>query len=420
MSKWLMQAGTIVLALFHVIAHANDKPLVYWVYVNEQKPNLIDIKVDTSKLGIFSLEQSRSLKKAESQSEASITCYKPGGKTSVKINFNQQISCQSITWHTELTVLSDFDYNASSQQSIYSPSGWWLLFEWDNFHRLKGIENAKVCIANNKPKSKKEKNIALCSPLPQSDQPPLLLAWGKPSTRINVENLKLTIYADNELLIHEIKTIKESLQKQYSYLQTVFSQPEHMNQVRDWSLIWVGIDKKHKSLGGAAGSEAYISNYLVDKKQLTKQSIPMLLKVSAHETVHSITEYPFPLWISESLAEYYAYKSMQFISYSVNDPLTEWKQKRNVIPHAKTGLYEANLKVSEQHDMSYYPLFYVKGAAFWQALDKALQDKQKTLDTFIPLLSTETTQHKLNNAFIRQVEGIIGSQHWQTLAKDYF
>ncbi|MGI0120013.1 hypothetical protein [Zooshikella sp. RANM57] len=316
--------------------------------------------------------------------------------------------------------MSDFDYNASSQQSIYSPSDWWLLFEWDNFHRFKGIENAKVCIANNKSLPTKKKNTALCKPLPQSDQPPLLLAWGKSTTKLNINNLKLTVFADNELLIHELKTIKASLQKQYSYIQTVFSQPEHMKQMRDWSLIWVGIDKKHKSLGGAAGSSAYISNYLVDNQQLTKQSIPMLLKVSAHETVHSITEYSFPLWMSESLAEYYAYKSMQLTFYTVNDPLAEWKQKRDVIPHVKTGLYEANLKVAEQHDMSYYPLFYVKGAAFWQALDKALQDKQKTLDTFIPLLNTETTQHKLSNAFIKQIEGIIGSQRWQALAKDYF
>ncbi|MGI0119816.1 hypothetical protein [Zooshikella sp. RANM57] len=40
MSKWLISAGTVVLALFHVVAHANDKQLTYWIYVNEQNPIL--------------------------------------------------------------------------------------------------------------------------------------------------------------------------------------------------------------------------------------------------------------------------------------------------------------------------------------------------------------------------------------------
>lgn len=127
-----------------------------------------------------------------------------------------------------------------------------------------------------------------------------MLVWGKRTATIATDSFNLALFADSNVLSAKIPTITQQLEKQYTYLSRVFP---HGRQKIDWSLVWVAIDREYKIVGGAAGANAYITNYLVDDGRITDKTLPMLLRVSAHETVHGLSKYTFPTWINESLAE---------------------------------------------------------------------------------------------------------------------
>ncbi len=68
--------------------------------------------------------------------------------------------------------------------------------------------------------------------------------------------------------------------------------------------------------------------------------------------------------------------------------MEQWQGFKEHYPHAATGLYEAHKKVTRENDHSYYPLVYIKGAAFWQAVDQELEKAGTSLDKFLPQLTS--------------------------------
>ncbi len=123
------------------------------------------------------------------------------------------------------------------------------------------------------------------------------------------------------------------------------------------------------------------------------------------------------LWKSESLAEYYALKSLMNTEITFESPEALWQQFAQKYPFAGTGLYEAEHQVLEQGNRQYYPLFYFKGAAFWYALDQALQTHGSSLDQWQQIeLGREA---EFNAKIITQLQAIIGEEKWQALAEKY-
>ncbi|MCX4025935.1 hypothetical protein H0A36_19060 [Endozoicomonas sp. SM1973] len=409
-----MRLGTLIVSIIRLVLSCcvaiipfavNANELIYWIDVPKSKPTVATISVDTSQLGDFILSPSRDIP-ASNQTALDISCI-TSQKSRLTVKYDKPIRCESIQWSVRFKPLKANEYDASSQQSIYSPTGWWLLFEWGNLPRIIGNEAAAICVVG---------RDDVCKKLPDIHSAPLLFAWGKQTATITTDKLKLTLFADSTILTPELPNISRQLERQYTYLSQVFSQ----NRLFDWSLIWVAIDQKYKKVGGAAGTNAYIANYLVADDELTDKTLPMLLRVSAHETVHGLSNYTLPSWINESLAEYYAFKAVQLSMVKTSAPVDEWAKRRNTFPHADVGLYIAHKKVTEDKDMSYYPLFYLKGSAFWQELDLALQASEKKLDDYISLLSSPNIQSTdLNQAFIDAMIKIIGSSHWATISNKY-
>ncbi|WP_163835396.1 M1 family metallopeptidase [Spartinivicinus ruber] len=384
------------------------RELTYWLDTAKDNPTSATISIDTSQLGEFVLEPSREVSSSANPSTLNIGCL-TSEKSKTTIQFGKPIDCQSLQWQVQFKKLQNNQYNASSQQNIYSPEGWWLLFEWGNLPRIAGVKFASVCVAGNE-------NI--CAKIPDKSGGPLLFAWGKNTATITTDRLNLKLFADSDILSHELPNISRQLEQQYTYLSQVFS---HKQQQLNWSLIWTAIDQKYKTVSGAAGAGAYIANYLVDDGKLTNKTLPMLLRVSAHETIHGLSSYTFPAWINESLAEYYAFKAVQLSKVKTRVPVNEWQKNKHTFPHANAGLYEAQNMVVEQQDMSYYPLFYLKGAAFWQTLEQALQKSGKNLDTYIALLNNkaDTNTISLSQPFIDAMIKAIGKETWQTIANQY-
>ena len=234
--------------------------------------------------------------------------------------------------------IANSDINVSKQNNLYSDTGWWTLFEWNNIPRLQGSPSINICINRDDIFYKTD-----CHSLPQLDGPPLILVWGSYDFEYNstVNNFRIYTDKNGRELLRENVTNK--LSKQYEYLSRIF--PAKDIPKGTINIVWVGIDKKWSEFGGAAGKSAYISNYVIDNNVVDKLSQERLLWVCGHETFHMIAPYSYPLWISESLAQYYGYKSLSQFSSTLSTPIQDWESKKHLIPNGSTGLNEAHRKV---------------------------------------------------------------------------
>ena len=69
-------------------------------------------------------------------------------------------------------------------------------------------------------------------------------------------------------------------------------------------------------------------------------------------------------------------------------------------------------------DRSYYPLFYIKGSAFWEALERELQHNDVTLAQLLPQLGW-LPDGRFDAASNELLAGTIGSDTWRRLSRLY-
>lgn len=239
---------------------------------------------------------------------------------------------------------------------------------------------------------------------------------GKPNIEYEASGRKFRIYTDSSGLALINERTQQRLNKQFSYLSSLFFPGDIPNTTID--IAWVGIDEERKTVGGAAGESAYISNYAISTNN-SEMSQERLFWVSGHETFHMISSYSYPLWIAESLAHYYGYKSLAQHGPTLITPIEEWDKQKNSVSNSKAGLYEAHTKVLN-NEGSYYGLFYGKGAAFWHDLDTRLENKDDSLDHYLSLLSnSQQGKEELSREFTTAIINIIGKQEFKQLVSKY-
>ena len=147
------------------------------------------------------------------------------------------------------------------------------------------------------------------------------------------------------------------------------------NLKRRLLIFWIGVSKENRQFGGAAGSRSFLANYIIG--QANSSDIAMNLMVIAHEQFHQLTELcvpedvSLPVWVNESLAQYYGLKSLSHINLppeSVSITRKRFIDPKREIEH---GLVELSRKY-KQGDRTVYPLFYSQGATFWADVDREL------------------------------------------------
>ncbi len=97
--------------------------------------------------------------------------------------------------------------------------------------------------------------------------------------------------------------------------------------------------------------------------------------------------------------------------------VNELAERGNQLPHSESGLYQAAREVLAG-DRSYYPLFYVKGSAFWEALERELQHNDVTLARLLPQLGW-LPDGRFDAAANELLAGTIGSDTWRRLSRRY-
>ena len=398
----------LCLLLSHSLANAALLPLTFNLTMDANRAEIGHLTANTASLGGFTMLEPRTF---ANNKAVSIRCIN-NNKTTVVV-YRKQIQCEKIQWSVNFVSADDLDQNVSNQNNLVSKQGWWVLFEWDVLPRIKEVAQINLCVdqANNTAKG--------CWQLPDASQPPLIAVWGKPAVSFNTVDNSYHLYSSSHSAPLFIKDNIAGLKAQYDYLSNLFAASEKSN--KSMNIVWIGIDKAHGALGGAAGVNAYVANHGVENgSSISAASQERLLWISGHETFHMLSPYHYPLWISESLAQYYGYQSVAQAQVMQVNPMSDWVEKKQRMPFAEVGLHVAHQKVNKEHDMRYYGLFYIKGAAFWQALDTQLQAHKQSLDKFLALLSgTSDNNGRLPVKFVKAIETVIGKSAFQALAQEY-
>ena len=386
--------------------------ITYFISTSLDKPESANIYADTSSLSSFLIEKPRSVLPGD-ENAPEITCMTPSGN--FVIEYGKKVSCKEIQWTTTFSLIPEAGINVSSQKNLFSStSGWWVLFEWNNLPRIKENHAIKVCADGGDGVG----DSLVCRKLPGPDEPPLIMPWGNYNVQEKNQDLEFTLFSDVAQRALSLQS-RALFIAQYRYLRKLFSLPPHSGNQLD--LILVGIDAGKGSIGGAAGSQAFIANYPEYPEGRAEESTSRTHWVAGHEMFHIISPHEFPLWISESLAQYYGYKSQVVVGGTTTiNPLEMWAKDAAQLPHASSGLYQAHKMVSGKQDMSYYPLLYIKGAAFWQNLDVLLQTQGRSLDEFLSkLTSADLSSGELPDSFAKSVLGIIGGDRYKKLVSQY-
>ncbi len=157
------------------------------------------------------------------------------------------------------------------------------------------------------------------------------------------------------------------------------------------NVVWIGLRKKG-NIGGAAGYRTFLINYFFIGDNILKDKLIWSFMTAFHEQFHVIyhSKVSQPVWVGESLAQYYAIKALEKVEFEQNllKPIKAHffqTSRKNEI-----GLKEANHRFKSEKDMSVYHLFYEQGASFWFELDSLIVDRtqgKKSLDDYIGKLS---------------------------------
>ena len=116
----------VIIVLF-VPSFSYGTTVHYNLMLDQSNPEIATISVDTSSIGIFTLEPSRSISPASEVQLSNIECITTSNQ--YKAEYGKEIQCNEITWPIHFDKLEKFDTNVSKQQNLYSPVGWWVLFE---------------------------------------------------------------------------------------------------------------------------------------------------------------------------------------------------------------------------------------------------------------------------------------------------
>ncbi|RKF18756.1 hypothetical protein DBZ36_10190 [Alginatibacterium sediminis] len=374
--------------------------LVYDLQIDPNDAAKAKVELDTRSFDTVNFEAARSMGDSFTPQ---LFC-KLNSEQVIKLAYQEEQQCESVFWWLNFESVSELGIDLSQQQDSFdAQQGWYFLSEWNSLPRIKGNYEVELCIAGEH-----------CQVLPTVDEAPLLIVWGLAVKHIQLAENQVNISTNLEFLFESSQRWIPRLQSQLNYLQQVFAEQESA----DWNFVYLSREQSSGSVSGLAGNESLLVNVPVTKGAIADKSFAHLLKISAHEALHFIVQYPNSLWANESLAEYYAQKSLFGTEYEFDRPVFAWELQSKQFPFANIGLLEANHLVAQKHLYQYYPLFYLKGAAFWHALDTSLTAKGFQLDHLVTQLEFDQ-QGDFDSASALLFQERLGKAKWQQLRMKY-
>lgn len=300
--------------------------------------------------------------------------------------------CMRVNWTVRFASARPWKVDASEQKSVHFPGPhWWLLSEPTALLRVQGDEAPSTL------------SIAFVGPampqlgatsaggsrwrVPSVNNAPEFYVFGDiKAVEHRVDGFLVRHVADDIGRVQRLGLV-EAQTAALRYLSGITPPPDMEGQDRDLLVTWLGVRDRNQA-GGAAGSRSFIANYLDSPEPL---AMALTLTIVSHEQQHQLVDMvrgdrpPLPIWVGESLAQYYGLKAMARTGIDTKAAAAVRDRFIDRTRPVTAGLVEWQRR-HENGDQSAYPRFYEQGATLWALLDTALleaTDGKQGLDAWM-------------------------------------
>lgn len=299
--------------------------------------------------------------------------------------------CREVSWRVTPDAVEDGKTDASQQASLSFRSPEWTLLS-EPTSRLRPVDGAEADLLE----SSLRISGATAMPsarwmLPAANKAPEFFALGDFSeSLVEIGRQKIRYVIDDPERF--ARTGLQALHEQaLAYLDQRLPAPAELSaEQRTLLVIWIGLAADSAQIGGAAGAHSFVANYAIPDGKNTSARRAETLMTLAHEQFHQLAEQirgsrpPLPAWLNESIAHYYALKTLKAIlpGPETDKLLAHFIDSERIIADGLLALEKRNAA----HDPSAYPQIYRQGASFWAEFDDALQKGRPGRSGLDPLL----------------------------------
>ena len=334
-------------------------------------------------------------------------------------------TCREVSWTIVPTKVSDGTVDVSKQASLYFEQGWWLVSEPTSLLRVEGDDTAsKLTIGRNAGFGATALGDGIWR-LPSTNDAPEFFVLGNAAARPRtIDGFHVVHVADAADRVERLGLLKAH-EAALGYLSTIIPTTAVSPNERALLIIWIGIDERHGHAGGAAGHRSFVANYVFGAPENERLNAARTLLVLAHEQFHQLVGLArgslpaFPVWLNESLAEYYGLKALAAVPN--NEARVIYAHFVDPARPVQRGLLELERRYASG-DRAAYRLFYEQGATFWAEIDNALRAStgpSRGLDLLMPVLlrGTAADDGGLPSAFVEKLRQALGASADQIIAK---
>lgn len=413
----------LIAACFLWSCNANDEleisaePFGYSVFMSADNPKIATVSLNFERA---TNSPSTLISRAESLGVKSqvydIMCNQV--KLEMRPDFKWLIppQCSTVTWVIRFDDGQLMPVQPSQQRSLSMSTGWWVLSGPSSLLRLETAlpeTPIRIYVSN-------EEQIV--KTLFGINAPPNFYVIGNaPQKSVSQEKNRLTYFGDDlQTVLSVIEPAKHLAA--IDYFKSVIGS-ENSRDENDLSVVWFGAPRVRREASGAAGYDTILANYIIpeDAPRLEEQLLSLMLVY--HEQFHQLDTASHPVWIGESLANYYALKALKK-SFPNNEIANKiWKRFIDETRPIDIGLFEIQKQISDNQNRQNYGFLYTQGATFWSEIDAAIQEvslNDKTLDDFMPdIMSLDATD---TPEYFTKIEGflsLIPKKKFETIKGKY-
>ena len=293
-------------------------------------------------------------------------------------------TCRAVNWTITFSTQAPSSYQPSGQQSLFTRPDWWLVSGPSSLLRISGNdEDAKTIGFTFPDKTRK------IYELQGVNEPPNFYNLGNPPSRsVNNRTDSLNYIGDDLGTVLSIISPEDHL-KAIEYLRSVIG--VSARTVDRLDVNWFGVPRERREASGAAGYDTILANYIISEDQPKREEQLLSLMLIFHEQFHQLDNGAHPVWMGESLANYYALKALRKIYPDDQAASLVWDRFITIGQPVDISLTQIQFEISNDNNRQNYGLLYTQGASFWHELDIEIQKKsagQNSLDTLMHKIMT--------------------------------
>lgn len=288
-------------------------------------------------------------------------------------------TCGAVNWTITFSTQAPSSYQPSGQQSLFVRPDWWLVSGPSSLLRISGNDEDAKTIGFTLP-DKTRKNYQLQG----VNAPPNFYNLGNPPSRsLNNGTDSLNYIGDDLGAVLSIISPEDHL-KAIEYLRSVIG--SSARTVERLDVNWFGAPRERREASGAAGYDTILANYIISEDQPKREEQLLSLMLIFHEQFHQLDNGAHPVWMGESLANFYALKALRKIYPDDQAASLVWDRFITIDQPVDISLTQIQSEISNDNNRQNYGLLYTQGVSFWHELDIEIQKNsggQDSLDTLI-------------------------------------